>query len=203
MSTRRSASLGRRLLPAVVMTTAASGLVALLDRPTNGDAGTIGGDAAASGDQGVVVVATTPPTVSSTVPAVTERSAPATSVAPADVPAQQPVATEPAAPDTTTLPVAGGGCAGQTIDGPTVSTRWGPVQVEAVVAANGQICDVAALHSPDSHRRSVQINNYALPILHTEVMEAQSANINGVSGATITARGYVTSLQSILDSVGS
>jgi uncharacterized protein with FMN-binding domain len=76
------------------------------------------------------------------------------------------------------------------------------VQVEAVVSTSGQICDVEAIQSPDDHNRSVSINNRALPVLHTEVIDAQSANIDGVSGATITSVGYQRSLQSILDSVG-
>ena len=76
------------------------------------------------------------------------------------------------------------------------------MQVEAVISPSGQICDVDAIQSPNSHGRSVRINDGALPILHTEVMKAQSANINGVSGATVTSRGYQRSLQSILDSVG-
>ena len=97
---------------------------------------------------------------------------------------------------------AAGACEGKTIDGPTVDTRWGPVQVEAVISPSGQICDVDAIQSPNSHGRSIRINDEALPILHAEVIKAQSANINGVSGATVTSRGYQRSLQSILDSVG-
>jgi uncharacterized protein with FMN-binding domain len=76
------------------------------------------------------------------------------------------------------------------------------VQVEAVISPTGQICNVDAIQSPDSHGRSVRINDGALPILHAEVMKAQSANISAVSGATVTSRGYQRSLQSILDSVG-
>ena len=95
-----------------------------------------------------------------------------------------------------------GACVGKTLDGQTVDTRWGPVQVEAVISTSGQICDVDAIQSPNSQGRSVRINDQALPILHTEVMQAQSANINGVSGATVTSRGYHRSLQSILDGVG-
>ena len=71
-----------------------------------------------------------------------------------------------------------------------------------MVSASGEICDVDAIQSPDSHGRSVRINQQALPILHTEVMDAQSAGINSVSGATITSRAYEQSLQSILDSAG-
>jgi len=201
MSRRPSASLGKRLLPALAMTTAASGLVALLDQPSSGSAinasndstsGTTAGTIALP-DQGVVPAATVPPSVSSTLPVVAGQ--PATPSVVPQTPAQQPTTTAPVA-------AAGGACQGKTIDGDTVDTRWGPVQVEAVISASGQICDVDAIQSPDSHGRSVRINDQALPILHTEVMKAQSADINGVSGATVTSRGYQRSLQSILDSVG-
>jgi uncharacterized protein with FMN-binding domain len=200
MSQRSTASLGRRLLPALAMTTAASGLVALLDQPSSGAAVDIGGDSAASTDPGAAAVAIEPPVVSSTVPTVPAvADQPAPSVAPL-VPTTepQPVATTA----TTTAAATSGACEGQTLDGQTVDTRWGPVQVEAVVSASGQICDVDAIQSPDSHGRSVRINQQALPILHTEVMEAQSADISSVSGATITSRGYRQSLQSILDGLG-
>lgn len=192
MSKRSSTSLGRRLLPALVMTTAASGLVALLDRPSSGAAVDLGGETGATlpaqADGGTTVE---PPVVSSTAPATGQNS-----------PSSVPVTKTPAA---TTAPAvaSGAACEGQTIDGPTVDTRWGPVQVEAIVSTSGQICDVDAIQSPSDHRRSVQINQIALPILHQEVMTAQSAAIDGVSGATITSRGYQRSLQSILDSVGS
>jgi uncharacterized protein with FMN-binding domain len=208
MSTRPPASLGRRLLPAVVMTTAASGLVALLDQPSSGSAVDLGSSSATVPGQGGGDVVVQPPTVSSTLPAVGQQ--PPQSVVPLvpaqqqqqpqqpqQTPAQQPVATNPppaAAPS--------GACAGQTIDGPSIDTRWGPVQVEAIVSSTGQICDVDAIQYPNDHRRSIQINQNALPILHSQVMKAQSTSINGVSGATITSRGYVRSLQSILDNVG-
>lgn len=193
MSQRSSASLGRRLLPALAMTTAASGLVALLDHPSSGSAVDVGGDASPATDPGIAAVAVEPPGVSSTVPAVVEQPAP--SVVPL-VPTTMPEAVA------TTSPAASAGtCEGQTLDGQTIGTRWGPVQVEAVLSSSGQICDVEAIQSPDSHGRSVRINERALPILHTEVMDAQSADISVVSGATITTRGYERSLQSILDGV--
>ena len=195
MSKRSSGSLGKRLLPALAMTTAASGLVALLDQPSSGSAIDTSDDAVALPDQGVVPAGTVPPAVSSTVPAVVVQPTIPSLVPQATVPAAQPVAT-------TSGSTAGGACVGQTLDGQTIDTRWGPVQVEAVISTSGEICDVDAIQSPDSHGRSVRINDEALPILHTEVMKAQSANINGVSGATVTSRGYQRSLQSILDSVG-
>ena len=208
MTKRPPASLGRRLLPAIAMTTAASGLVALLDRPSSGAAVNLGGTAAAGLPrlgQTDTTTAVDPPAVSSTLPAASGQPTPVPSLAPL-VPAQQPTQQQPAAsqqPAATTQPkAASGGCEGQAKDGPTVDTRWGPVQVEAIVSASGQICDVDAIQYPSDHRRSVAINRQALPILHTEVIKAQSTNINGVSGATITSRGYVRSLQALLDSLG-
>jgi uncharacterized protein with FMN-binding domain len=191
MTARPHASLGRRLLPAVVLTTAASGLVALLDQPSTGSATDVPDSSTVAADQGGgVVAATTPPPVSSTTPVAAEQPA---------QPDPQPTTTSaPAA----AAPAAAGECAGQTIDGPTIDTRWGPVQVEAVVSSSGQICDVDAIQSPNDHGRSVRINQQALPILHDEVMDAQSAGIDNVSGATITTRGYRQSLQSILDGGG-
>jgi uncharacterized protein with FMN-binding domain len=177
------------------MTTAASGLVALLDQPSGGsavDAGSAG--SAVFPDQGEGTVAVQPPVVSSTVPAVEQATPSVVTALPPTSPTPAPTTTAPAA--------AAGTCEGQTIDGPTIDTRWGPVQVEAVVSSSGQICVVDAIQSPNDHRRSVQINQNALPILHTQVMKAQSTDINGVSGATVTTRGYERSLQSILDSVG-
>jgi uncharacterized protein with FMN-binding domain len=177
------------------MTTAASGLVALLDQPSTGSATGASSRSTALPDQGVVPGATAPPSVSSTLPAGAVQPTAPPVVPQAPVPVQQPATNTPVA-------AAGGACAGKTIDGPTIDTRWGPVQVEAVVSARGQICDVDAIQSPNSHGRSIRINDEALPILHTEAMQAQSANINSVSGATVTSRGYQRSLQSILDGVG-
>jgi uncharacterized protein with FMN-binding domain len=177
------------------MTSAASGLVALLDQPSGGSAISASSDTTAVPDQGVVPAATVPPSVSSTLPPAAVQPTSPSVVPQAPDPTRQPATTTPAA-------AAGGACQGTAMDGPTIDTRWGPVQVEAVISASGQICDVDAILSPNSHGRSVRINDEALPILHTEVMKAQSANINGVSGATVTSRAYERSLQSILDSVG-
>jgi uncharacterized protein with FMN-binding domain len=203
MTSRQNASLAKRLLPALAMTTAASGLVALLDQPSRGAAGDIAGAAGAAGSSatapaGNVTPVVNPPVVSSTVP-VAQAPTPSPTPTPAS---PTPTPTPSPTPATPAPAASGSGCQGQTVDGTTIDTRWGPVQVEAVVSAAGQICDVDAIQSPDSHGKSVRINQQALPILHTEVMKAQSANINGVSGATITSIGYARSLQSILDKVG-
>jgi uncharacterized protein with FMN-binding domain len=82
--------------------------------------------------------------------------------------------------------------------GPPVQTRWGPVQVEALVSADGKVCDVKALQSPDGARRSIAINAEALPILHDRAVQSGTA-FDAVSGATITSEGYRSSLQAIVD----
>ena len=90
--------------------------------------------------------------------------------------------------------------ASATIDGPVVDTRYGPVQVEIVVSG-GQLQDVVALQLPTG-RRSGQISNAAAPILREEALQAKSATIDTVSGATYTSDAYAQSLQAALDQAG-
>ena len=85
-----------------------------------------------------------------------------------------------------------------TVNGRAVMTRWGPVQVQVKIRS-GRITDVVVLQRPTGERRDEEINSYALPILHDEVIAAQSATIDNVSGATVTTDGYVQSLQAALD----
>lgn len=84
------------------------------------------------------------------------------------------------------------------VTGDTAQTRWGPVQVEITVA-NGKITDVTAVQYPNGNGRDAMINSYALPVLFQETVQQQSAQIDLVSGATVTSDGYVQSLQSALD----
>jgi uncharacterized protein with FMN-binding domain len=93
-----------------------------------------------------------------------------------------------------------GGSTAKTVDGPVVSTQFGPIQVE-VVLAGGHIQDVVALQLPTG-RRSGQISNFSAPILRTEALQAQSASIDAVSGATYTSYAYAQSLQAALDQAG-
>ena len=84
-----------------------------------------------------------------------------------------------------------------TATGSDVSTPYGPVQVEVVVAG-GHITDVRALRLP-SGGKSGSIADYSVPILRQEAMAAQGADIQAVSGATYTSQGYADSLQAALD----
>ena len=61
--------------------------------------------------------------------------------------------------------------------------------------------------SPSSSTRTAtaedqEINAQALPVLVQETLDAQSAKIDMVSGATVTSDGYLASLQSALDEAG-
>ena len=79
-----------------------------------------------------------------------------------------------------------------------MNTRFGPVQVQVTIA-NGKVTAVDALELPSDHARSAAISDYAAPILQSEALQAQSAQIDGVSGATYTSIAYERSLQAALD----
>jgi uncharacterized protein with FMN-binding domain len=115
-------------------------------------------------------------------------------------PASETVVAAPAAPAApqTTAPSTG---AATTVTGSVAQTRWGPVQVRLIVSA-GKITAVDVPQYPNGNGRDQQINAYALPILTQETISAQSADIDMVSGATVTSDGYVQSLQSAIDRAG-
>ena len=91
-----------------------------------------------------------------------------------------------------------GSTASGTYTGDSVMTRWGAVQVQITVA-DGKITAAEAVAYPQANPRDRQINAYALPVLAQEATKAQSADIDAVSGATVTSDGYIQSLQSAID----
>jgi len=251
-ATAKPVSLGRRVLPAVLIAGVSGALLTQLDHPvalaSGGQAGGVpaGGAKAGAGTAGAGTGAaapvggvaggsksadagstsqapstssgttapapgTLPPTVPRRVPVQPQPGqgggntggGPSPSVAPSAqppvrrIPGQQPGQTPGAASAPTTAVAAA--CTGTTTDGPSVDTRFGPVQVAATISSDGKLCDVKALVTPSSHRRSVQINNFAVPVLHDRAIAAQGSDFNAVSGATLTSDAYATSLQSILD----
>ena len=84
------------------------------------------------------------------------------------------------------------------VNGSSVDTQYGPVQVQLTVRA-GKVVKAVAIDYPQSGGRSQEINSYAVPILQKETVAAQSAKVDTVSGATFTSDGYRTSLQAALD----
>ncbi|HEY8094408.1 MAG TPA: FMN-binding protein, partial [Acidimicrobiales bacterium] len=138
------------------------------------------------------------PTAAAPSPLSATAATPTTTPAPAaasDAVAGTVPSTVPAAP--ATAGPTSSACTNDVV-GPTVNTRWGPVQVEALLSADGRVCDIQAVQSPGGRGRSLSINQYALPILHDRAVQA-AASFDGVTGATVTSEGYRASLQAILD----
>lgn len=82
------------------------------------------------------------------------------------------------------------------VQGSTVTTEKGDVQVE-VTFDGDRITSVRMLRQPNHPQTEA-----AVPTLIEETLQAQSADIDSVSGATITSEGYVESLQAALDAKG-
>jgi uncharacterized protein with FMN-binding domain len=86
----------------------------------------------------------------------------------------------------------------RTLTGAAVDNEYGTVQVQVTLTGN-RITDIVALQMPNSHQRSQEISQQAEPTLRQEALQAQSAQINLVSGATFTSESYAQSLQAALD----
>ena len=86
----------------------------------------------------------------------------------------------------------------KTYTGASVDTDYGPVQVQITVK-DGKVTRARVTQVPWSGGRDQEINGYAVPILNKEAVQAQSATIDMVSGATFTSEGYLQSLQSAID----
>ena len=85
--------------------------------------------------------------------------------------------------------------------GTSVMTHYGAIQV-SVTVKNGKITKVNAPVYPVGTFRDQQINSQAIPMLEQDVLQAQSSNINNISGASFTAQGFYTSLVSALGKAG-
>jgi uncharacterized protein with FMN-binding domain len=164
----------RRVLLSILGTIA--GLVALLSFKTH----------AGAGAHPLPTLAGPAAPISSSAPASPSSTAPpepgTTSTAPSSAPSSAPAASK-------------------TVAGQAIQTRYGVVQVQVVVAGK-TITNVSFLQLTADDPRSADINSQAGPILLQQTMQAQNANIDGVSGATYTSEGYLQSLQSALDQAG-
>ena len=83
--------------------------------------------------------------------------------------------------------------------GPVVDMRWGPVQA-IITVKNKKITSVSISTSPEN-ARSQFIDDQAVPMLQQETLQAQSASIDEISGATMTSGAYIESLQSAVKKV--
>jgi uncharacterized protein with FMN-binding domain len=145
-----------------------------------------------------VIVSGTPQAASQNNQIAVRVPSPASPVAPAPE-VQQPQSVDltiPAAPTTTVAPLP---AQPTVVDGAVFQNRWGNVQVEATFAPDGTLTDVVALQTPNDRRTSIQINDYAVPRLTSEALSIQTSDVNTISGATYTSKGYRQSLQSAID----
>jgi uncharacterized protein with FMN-binding domain len=85
-----------------------------------------------------------------------------------------------------------------TYTGDVKDVFYGNVQV-GVVVTGGRISDVRFLQYPNDRRTSVEINSRAMPLLQSEAVQAQTAGVDIISGATATSQGFIESLSSALN----
>ena len=107
-------------------------------------------------------------------------------------------AVAPASSSSTQAPAAPAAVNG-TFTGPSVFVKYGNVQVKITVV-DGRITDAVAVKAPTG--RNDRYTNMAVPILKKQTLAAQSANIQGASGASYTSYGWFTSLQGALSQAG-
>jgi uncharacterized protein with FMN-binding domain len=84
-----------------------------------------------------------------------------------------------------------------TYTGSVANAYYGNVQVQAVISG-GKLANVSFLQYPNDRSTSRFINQQAMPMLISEAIQAQSANVNGVSGASDTSGAFQESLASAL-----
>ena len=186
----RKPSLVRQVAPAAILTAAGVAFVSLLDNPTGTNFVSLdgGGEAAAA-----TTTAPTPtPTTIAPAPAVATTLAPSplTTVVPSTV---VPSSDAPVVEST-------GACDGAVVTSPTALFRWGGIQLQVNFTAANAICDVQVLQYPSDDRKSVSINQRALPVYNQEAVAANSAQISAMSGATDSWEAYTAALQAVIDS---
>jgi uncharacterized protein with FMN-binding domain len=101
------------------------------------------------------------------------------------------------APARAASPTAASGYTDGTYTGAQANALYGVVQVQVVIQG-GRIADVQVLSHPTG-RHSDELNARAVPLLTQEAISTQSANVQVVSGATLTSDAFMQSLQSALN----
>ena len=104
-------------------------------------------------------------------------------------------------PPTTQAPTTTTTAGNRTATGQYMQYRYGDIQLKVFVTGN-RITDIKTVVDDANDPQSYQINENAIPQLRQQALQAQSSNIDGVSGATYTSQAYVDSLQSALDQLG-
>jgi uncharacterized protein with FMN-binding domain len=121
-----------------------------------------------------------------------------------------PAAGPPAASSAATAPSRGSTRSGapsqpdatRTAVGPTVNYNWGVLSVTVTVSGT-RITKVGIASLDDGgNPRSQFIDQQSIPVLEQQALQAQGANIQGVSGASYTSAGFAQSLQAALQKLG-
>ncbi|HVC41213.1 MAG TPA: FMN-binding protein [Candidatus Saccharimonadales bacterium] len=123
---------------------------------------------------------------------------PAASSSHSPTPATTPAGSPPAGGGSPTPTPNGTGLRNGSFTGTDFPNFYGDVQVKVVVSG-GRITDIVPLQYPTDRPQSAYISSVAVPLLHDEVLKAQSAQIDIISGATFTSDSYAQSVQSALD----
>ncbi|RUW61176.1 FMN-binding protein [Mesorhizobium sp. M7A.F.Ca.US.008.03.1.1] len=141
-------------------------------------------------------------------PAVSDpaSSAPAFAVTPAvyiPVPQPRPAYRDaPARVVQVGMKLAAKGYADGVYTGPPADAYYGIIQIQALVQG-GQLTALKVLKYPSDRRTSININRQALPMLRDEAINAQSASVDIISGATLTSRAFIQSLRGALKKASS
>ena len=88
-----------------------------------------------------------------------------------------------------------------TYTGPVTDAYYGSMQIQAIVTG-GKLAGVRVLQYPNDRGTSIAINSQALPMLQNEVIAAQSANVDIISGATLSSDAFIRSLNGALSKAG-
>lgn len=132
------------------------------------------------------------PSTAAIVPAVTKRS---------PSPTHPAASTKPSPSPTRAVSPSPSAAASRTITGPVEDNQYGPVQVQITVSGS-RITAVKTLQLPTDRARSAYISSVAGPMLVREATQAQSANIDSVSGASFTSYSFAESLQAAISQAG-
>ena len=184
-------SLKRQVFPAVALTVVGVGFISLLDNP--------GGTGQVALEGALGSVSTLPNTTVPEMPSTTATG----EVAPETVDstlAPSPTTTVNPAVNQSGSAVDAGDCSGDVVTGPTAVFKWGGIQLEASFTKKNVLCKVVVLTYPNDKDKSIMINQRALPVYNQEAVDANSASIAVVSGATDSWTAYTAGLQAILDS---
>ena len=104
---------------------------------------------------------------------------------------------QPQPAPTTTVPATTTGFKDGTYIGDETSSMYGKAKVQVIIVS-GKITDVQFIEFPNDRPASSNKSNMAMPVIKQEVIQAQSANVNTVSGATQTSASFIQSIASAL-----